>query len=209
MKLPQNTYSRLTLITCVVLAMGSALVYAFTPLVLTDADGGKPLTGTLMKTIMTNVNEVGAKLWTLTSGKMCTSDGTKIDCTSSIPTGGGTVISLKCGWWSVQSGIGSCTPPTCPTGWVNLGVGNSANGIGDSAYAYVVGNSERWCFHSNTYALQIMKCGWWPFQNSIGSCTPPTCPIWWTSIGIGWLANGIGKDAYQYIVGTSERICIK
>ncbi len=38
MKLPKKLYPRLALITSVMLVMGSALVYAFTPLVLTDAD---------------------------------------------------------------------------------------------------------------------------------------------------------------------------
>ncbi len=94
MKLPKKLYPRLALITSVMLVMGSALVYAFTPLVLTDADIWKPLASSLMKTIMTNVNElnanlssVTAKIWTLTTGKWCTSDGTKIDCTASVPVG--------------------------------------------------------------------------------------------------------------------------
>ena len=67
MKFPQNTYSRLTLIACVVLVTGSVLAYAFAPLVLTDADGGKPLTSSLMQTIMTNVNELNINLVSMTA----------------------------------------------------------------------------------------------------------------------------------------------
>lgn len=99
MKLPNNLYSRLTLITCAILITGYGLVYAFTTLVLTDADGGKPLTSTLMKTIMGNVNElntnlttIAGKFGTLTNGKWCTTDGTKIDCTTDAPMGGGSSL---------------------------------------------------------------------------------------------------------------------
>ena len=67
MGLSKNLYPRLALITCIAIVTGYALVYAFTPLVLTDADGGKPLTSSLMKTVMTNVNELSTNLASVTA----------------------------------------------------------------------------------------------------------------------------------------------
>lgn len=85
MKISKNLYSRLSLFTCTIFASGYMLVHAFTTLTISDADPGKTVTSTLVQSIMTNVNEIGGKFGTLTTGQWCTSDGTKINCTSSAP----------------------------------------------------------------------------------------------------------------------------
>lgn len=67
MKLPRNLYSRLTLITCVTLITGYALVYAWTTLNPVDAGPGKPLTSTLMQAVMNNINELNTRTSNLSS----------------------------------------------------------------------------------------------------------------------------------------------
>ncbi len=39
-------------------------------------------------------------------------------------TTGSDIIYLKCGWTRGGIGVGSCTPPTCPSGWTDLGTYN-------------------------------------------------------------------------------------
>ena len=68
MKTPHTLYSRLALITSLSLVTGHAFVYAYTTLTLSDADSGKPLTSTLMQTIMGNVNELNTRVNSLASG---------------------------------------------------------------------------------------------------------------------------------------------
>lgn len=70
---------------CILLITGYSFVFAWTTLNPTDADWGKTLTSTLMKAVMNNINELSGKFWTLTAGQQCTSDGTKIDCTTPTP----------------------------------------------------------------------------------------------------------------------------
>jgi len=55
---------------------------------------------------------------------------------------GSMVISLKCGWRDINKNVLSCTPPTCPEGFTDLGTGNVPTAT-DSGGAY--GYSERWC----------------------------------------------------------------
>lgn len=73
MKTPKSLYSRLALVTSVTLVVGYFVVYAaWTNLILSDADGGKILSSTLLKWIMTSVNDI----WTRTDGIV--SNGTNI-----------------------------------------------------------------------------------------------------------------------------------
>ncbi|NDK19415.1 hypothetical protein GW819_01085 [Candidatus Gracilibacteria bacterium] len=88
MKLTNNLYSRLSLITCITIVTGYAFVYAWTNFTLTDAETGKPLTSTLMQAVMNNINELNGRFGTLTAGQWCTSDGTKVNCTTNAPLEG-------------------------------------------------------------------------------------------------------------------------
>ena len=122
MKLPNNLYSRLTLITSVTLVTGYGLVYAWTTLNPIDAGANKPLTAALMQGIVNNINElntnltsVTGKVGTLTNGKWCTTDGTKIDCTSDAPMGGGTSLwntgaTNSINYTAGNVGIGTASP---------------------------------------------------------------------------------------------------
>ena len=60
-----------------------------------------------------------------------------------VTSGGGIVISLKCSWRGDCSTCrSSCTPPSCPEGFVNLGTGSVPTLVsGDRLFGY----SERWC----------------------------------------------------------------
>lgn len=63
MKLPQNLYSQLTLITSATLVVGYFAVYAaYSTLNLGDAASGKPLTSTLMQTVMGNITDLNTRL---------------------------------------------------------------------------------------------------------------------------------------------------
>ncbi|MDD5197324.1 MAG: hypothetical protein PHN60_00500 [Candidatus Gracilibacteria bacterium] len=99
MKLFKNIslYSRLSLITSLTLVTGYVLVFAYTNLVLSDADSGKPLTSTLMQTIMSNVNELNTRL--TSAEATITSQTTTISTLS--PSGAVIAFNLA----------------SCPTGW--------------------------------------------------------------------------------------------
>ena len=67
----------------------------------------------------------------------------------------GRIIELKCPWHvqdgsSEFTGTGSCEPPECPDGWIELGTFNevtsvSRYGSGACGSNSVVGNSVRYC----------------------------------------------------------------
>ena len=63
---------------------------------------------------------------------------------------GSTVIELRCGWQKSGYGtdplIGSCTPPVCPDGWMDLGpISCGANGIECVEGCLAVGDCSRFC----------------------------------------------------------------
>ncbi|EKD66791.1 MAG: hypothetical protein ACD_49C00009G0016 [uncultured bacterium (gcode 4)] len=83
---------------------------------------GSPLTSTIwndmvnnMGYLKENVEWVASKFWTLTSWKMCTTDWTKVNCNSDIPS----VASL-------QSQIDALATRVCPT-WYTMSSSNTAN----------------------------------------------------------------------------------
>ncbi|MDP3722583.1 MAG: hypothetical protein Q8R91_03675 [Candidatus Omnitrophota bacterium] len=59
------------------------------------------------------------------------------------------VIELRCPWAERVAGkvtLGSCVPPSCPTGWTNVGASScSANGIWCGAGCATVGHCSRFC----------------------------------------------------------------
>jgi hypothetical protein len=120
-----------------------------------------------------------------------------------------TTISLKCAWDGIN-GVGSCTPPSCPSGWTDLGIGNSINSVdSEGVNNYYAGHSERMCGNNQFYEVISLKCVWTNF-NGVGSCTPPSCPSGWTDLGIGNTATGIDTTpgyAGYLVVGNSKRIC--
>ncbi len=63
---------------------------------------------------------------------------------------GSTVIELKCGWQRSGHGtdnlIGSCEPPPCPGGWIDLGpLSCGANGVECVEGCIAVGACSRFC----------------------------------------------------------------
>ncbi|EKD65925.1 MAG: hypothetical protein ACD_49C00074G0002 [uncultured bacterium (gcode 4)] len=66
---------------------------------------GSPLTATAWNDMLNNLNYLKQetwKLWTLSSGKMCTSDWNKIDCVTTIPSASDCVwasVWASCGGW--------------------------------------------------------------------------------------------------------------
>jgi len=68
--------------------------------------------------------------------------------------GGGNLFSLKCRWLYIAgvnyAGV-NCIPPTCPSGWTDLGTGCADSGVssfnnGNWWYYYESGYCERWCY---------------------------------------------------------------
>jgi hypothetical protein len=57
--------------------------------------------------------------------------------------GGGTVISLKCSW--TGGSVSSCVPPTCLSGWTDLGTGCAVTTVCQTAATIYGGYCERWC----------------------------------------------------------------
>lgn len=59
------------------------------------------------------------------------------------------VIELRCPWAERVAGkvtLGSCVPPSCPTGWTSVGASScSANGIWCGAGCATVGHCSRFC----------------------------------------------------------------
>jgi len=62
MKLPNNLYSRLTLLTTTTLVVGYFVVYAWTTLDPVDAGPTKTLTATLMQGIVNNINDLNTRV---------------------------------------------------------------------------------------------------------------------------------------------------
>jgi hypothetical protein len=66
------------------------------------------------------------------------------------------IIELSCGWsttcFNCDPEIGSCTPPACPEGWIELAQSNAIAGV-DAIFTnntpmYTVGNTTRICIES-------------------------------------------------------------
>lgn len=80
-----NAYSRLALATCVAMTAGYAIGYAAW-VNMPTAQPGDALTSSGWNNLVGNVNSVNGKIGTLTAGKSCTSDGSKIDCVNAKQT---------------------------------------------------------------------------------------------------------------------------
>ncbi|MFB0965204.1 MAG: hypothetical protein QMC36_06010, partial [Patescibacteria group bacterium] len=81
----KKTYSRLALATCAAMVTGYAVGYAAW-VNMPAVHSGDVLTSTGWNDLVGNVNSVNGKIGTLTAGKSCTSDGTKIDCVNAKQT---------------------------------------------------------------------------------------------------------------------------
>jgi len=159
-----------------------------------------------------------------TSGGFKFPDGTTQ--TSAAPTGGpGTVIYTRCAWSGANAEtIGSCVPPSCPSGWTDLEtIGNikndgSAGGnvANNDTLTESAGASERGCFLASPLAVFTVRCAWSGANaETIGSCVPGGCPSGWTDWGVtgnvkmsgsagGNVAN---NDTLTESSGYQERTC--
>ncbi len=143
-----------------------------------------------------------------------------------LSSGVGTVIYTRCAWAGTHGkNIATCTPPSCPQGWTDLGfVGNIETGaatygssITSSSYSTTAGYQERACFHSADFAVTMPRCAWaGDHGKSIGTCTPPSCPGGWTDLGVlGNVRTGAATDgssitssSYSTASGYQERTCV-
>ena len=146
-------------------------------------------------------------------------DGTLQDTAAIDPAG--TIIYTRCAWTSTySSGIGSCSPPGCPSGWADLGVtGNVKAAVthGDqthAAYQESGGYQERACHVALPVTILTTRCAWTStYSSGIGACTPPVCPTGWSDLGVtGNVKASVTHSnqthaAYQESGGYQERIC--
>jgi len=107
----------------------------------------------------------------------------------------GTVLYTRCAWTgSNAESIGSCTPPSCPTAWSDLGITGSVKtaaspGPGgyssNSDYSESAGYRERGCYSATPLTIVVTRCAWTGANaETIGSCAPPSCPTNWSDLGI-------------------------
>jgi hypothetical protein len=149
-------------------------------------------------------------------------------CASSGGGGGAvaTVITTRCAWTATSAAnTSSCTPPSCPTGWSNLGVtGNAKTGVAtwgattsNTSYSKSTGYSERSCTSGTDYAVLVTRCAWTGTSAAAtSSCTPPSCPSGWTNLGTtGNVNHGAAtygatttNTSYSKSGGHSERTCV-
>jgi len=87
--------------------------------------------------------------------------------------------------------LGSCTPPSCPAGWTDVGI------ISDFVTAAYGGNQyntrRRHCSTAQSYRVIEPSC------SSGGTCTPASCPGGWTDLGIvsEYLTAAYGGNTYS------------
>ena len=146
--------------------------------------------------------------------------GEPISDARATPTAG-TVIYTRCAWTAdTSTAIGSCTPPSCPNAWTELGItGNVKTAVTQalathSAYHESAGYSERGCLSRSPRTILIMRCAWsGDMSSDIGNCSPPSCPEGWTNLGVtGNVKTSVAQaiethPAYQESSGYQERTC--
>lgn len=143
-----------------------------------------------------------------------------------LSSGAGTVFYTRCAWVGDHAkSISTCTPPSCPKGWADLGftsnlkvdAASSGSSITNSSYSTSAGYQERACFHSADFAVVQPRCAWSGVHaKSIDSCTPPSCPANWSDLGVtGNLRTGatssgssITNSSYSTSSGHQERTCV-
>jgi hypothetical protein len=139
----------------------------------------------------------------------------------------GTVLYTRCAWTgSNAESIGSCTPPSCPTAWSDLGItgkvktaaspGN-AGYANNNTYSESAGYRERGCYSATPVTILVTRCAWTGSNaESIGSCTPPSCPSNWSDLGITGKvktaaspgnAGYANNNTYSESAGYRERTC--
>ena len=166
----------------------------------------------------------------ITNGALALSSGTTVGG-AAIATGAhttaysgpGTVFYTRCAW-SVNSysQIGTCTPPSCPTGWTDLGVNGNVKtestdyGYHNSAHPESAGYQERTCHSATTYLVATTRCSWSTgTDSSIGSCTPSACSSGWTDLGTtgnvktAVMGYGYWNSNMTHSAGYQERTCTR
>ena len=147
------------------------------------------------------------------------------------PGGGGTgtvaaLLYTRCAWIASHGGTtSSCTPPSCPTGWSDLGVtGDAKTGVAtwgstvtNGSFSSSTGYSERACSSSTAYQMLTTRCAWTgSHAATTSSCTPPSCPTGWTDLGVtgnvalaaGTYGSTISNGSFSKSGGNSERTCV-
>ena len=141
--------------------------------------------------------------------------------------GSGTVIYTRCAWTgAIMPDIGTCTPPSCPEPWDDLGItGNVKTGLAAHAstdysppYSESSGYQERACYLANPKTVLTTRCAWTgAIAPDIETCTPPECPDAWTDLGVtGNIKSAVGmygstdySPPYSEASGYQERTCVR
>ena len=189
---------------------------------LQGASGGVKVTNS--STVCTS-NEAGTMRWNGVSFEGC--DGSEW---RGLGGGGGqgTLLYNRCAWSeTLAPDVGSCTPPPCALGWVDLGITGNLKNTGYSTkfgeefehYSEGAGIAERACESPNSYTVLNTRCSWTgDIAPDIEDCAPPSCPLGWTDLGItgniktsawGQTEYPSTLKTYTGSTGYSERTCIK
>ncbi len=126
-------------------------------------------------------------------------------------------IRLRCGWLSSSSTPDTCTPPSCPVGWTDLGNSTETTsggymGVNGGMY-WSSGNVIKTCSKDAASTFEL-KCGWNTNSTTMGTCTPSACPAGYTDVNISSseatnaFYNGWSGNVYAG-TGNSIRHCYK
>jgi hypothetical protein len=101
---------------------------------------------------------------------------------------GSTTITLSC-----ASSGGPCPPPSCPSGWNDLGVDHHVTAICGATGGTVLESYDRKCSIDASLGIVENKCTY--FSPGASSCTPPPCTTGWTSLASSTYASACQQNA--------------
>lgn len=146
---------------------------------------------------------------TATEGTAITSDRSALlSCQSGVwkkgASGAGTLLELTCNY---MNNGGSCTPPSCPSGWTDLYGGAASVRPGSPASSgYTWTTNVRQCFNSTSYSVLQPSCY---FMNNGGSCTPSSCPAGWMDLAVIYDEAYSSEVNMWYAYLRRTRACVK
>ena len=122
---------------------------------------GSWLTANSWNMMVDSLTELDNRFWTLTSGKMCTSNGVKIDCNTTIPSASDCIwasIWTACGGWKYAGG------------WIVAMTADLAASTWDSAVTACLARTDWWFTDwrlptlDELYILYIKNASIWGFS---------------------------------------------